>query len=227
MGFALSCHATGRRGRRHLSRDRARVVLSTTPSRGRRRLAGAHAGAVGAARRLQSAARSGLAWPNSLRSLRSLRSDSGHESDDEARCARRPRSCASRRSRNRPRQSPPAARLQRRGSDERRSRANRVPSAAAKARAGRTWCASEAPRSAGLVAARAARIVHLTRRRCPSAVSEANEASSATGHETEHRRGVGACADRLREAPRPARTRLCRSEPRTARTRPCRSQGLR
>ena len=35
---------------------------------------------------------------------------------------------------------------------------------------------------------------HLTRRGCSSAVSKANEASSATGHETEHRRGVGATA---------------------------------
>jgi len=35
---------------------------------------------------------------------------------------------------------------------------------------------------------------HLTRRGGSSAVSNANEASSATGHETEHRRGVGASA---------------------------------
>jgi hypothetical protein len=51
---------------------------------------------------------------------------------------------------------------------------------------------SEAPRSAGLMAARAARFVRLTRRSCVSAESEANEASSATGHETEPRRGAGA-----------------------------------
>ena len=63
-----------------------------------------------AARRLRCGARSGVALRNSLRSLRSLRSDNRSESDHEARCARRPHSCAPRRHRNRPHRVPPAAR---------------------------------------------------------------------------------------------------------------------
>ena len=78
----------------------------------RRHPAATHAVAVGAARRLHCDARPGVASQNSLRSLRSLRSDSRDESVDEARCARRPQACASRRHRNRPRRVPPAARQQ-------------------------------------------------------------------------------------------------------------------
>jgi hypothetical protein len=62
--------------------------------RGRRYPPGAHAGAVGAARRLHCDARSAVAPQNSLRSLRSLRSDNCGESVHEARCARRLRPCA-------------------------------------------------------------------------------------------------------------------------------------
>ena len=50
----------------------------------------AHAVAVGAAHRLHCAARSGVAPPNSLRSLRSRHSNSRGESDHEARAARVP-----------------------------------------------------------------------------------------------------------------------------------------
>ena len=53
----------------------------------------AHAGSVAAARRLRCAARPGLARHNSLRELRSLRSDRCRESDLEARAARAPRPC--------------------------------------------------------------------------------------------------------------------------------------
>ncbi len=56
----------------------------------------AHAGVVGALRRLHCDARPQGAPRNSLRSLRSLRSDSRGESEVEARCARRPEACASR-----------------------------------------------------------------------------------------------------------------------------------
>jgi len=59
--------------------------------------AAAPGGAVGPAGRLHCAARVGGARPNSLRGLRPLRSDSGRESEDEARCARRPRRCAAHR----------------------------------------------------------------------------------------------------------------------------------
>ena len=84
--------------------------LVAVARRGRRRPAGAHAVAVSAALRLHCDARPGVASHNSLRSLRSLRSDTCDESVDEARCARRPQACASRRHTNRPRRAPPAAR---------------------------------------------------------------------------------------------------------------------
>ena len=58
--------------------------------RGGRCPAGAHAVAVGAAHRLHCAARSGVASPNSLHSLRSFRSNNRDESDHEARAARAP-----------------------------------------------------------------------------------------------------------------------------------------
>ena len=64
-----------------------------------------------ALRRLHCAARSGVAPQNSLRSLRS---NSRGESEHEARCARRPRPCAARRSRNRPWRAAPAAKALRR-----------------------------------------------------------------------------------------------------------------
>ena len=161
--------------------------------RGRRHPPGAHAGAVGAARRLHCDARSGVAPRNSLRSLRSLRSNSRDESDDEARCARRARPCAAPRPGNHPRQAPPAATNCRRFSpralavQQRRTPNHRRFSSRAFAvqqqrrmRAGRG-----APRrrreAQGSWPARAARIVRLTRRGCPSAVSNANAASSATG----------------------------------------------
>jgi hypothetical protein len=65
------------------------------------------------------------------------------------------------------------------------------------------WRDCAAPRSAGWPAARAARIVLLTRRGCPSEVSAANAASSATGRSPEHRREVGA----KRRPPRQSATR--------------------
>ena len=59
--------------------------------------------------RLRCDARRGVAPQNSLRALRALRSDSCGESVLEARCARRPRPCASRRSQRHPEQTPAAA----------------------------------------------------------------------------------------------------------------------
>ncbi len=88
----------------------ARRAKSEGPARRARRYPpGAHGRAVGAAHRLHCDARSGVAAQNSLRSLRSLRSNSCAESVYEARCARRLRSCASRRPANRLRRAPPAA----------------------------------------------------------------------------------------------------------------------
>ena len=58
--------------------------------RGGRCPAGAHAVAVGAAHRLHCAARSGVASPNSLHSLRSFRSNNRDESVNEAHAAHAP-----------------------------------------------------------------------------------------------------------------------------------------
>jgi len=79
------------------------------PSRERRYPPGALSGAVGAAHRLHCDARPKGAWLNSLRSLRSLHSNSRHESVHEARCARRPPACASRRPTGRTCRVPPPA----------------------------------------------------------------------------------------------------------------------
>jgi hypothetical protein len=162
------------------------VHAGVVARRGGRYPVGAHAGSVGLAGRLRCDARSEVASRNSLRSLRSLRSNTRDESVVDARCARRPRLCASRRPRNRPHRVPPAAH------PTVLAVRSRATNACAKAGSGSLWRASEAPRSAGLVAARASAHQHLTRRGCLSAESAANEASSATGHETEHRRAVGA-----------------------------------
>ena len=77
--------------------------------RGRRYAASAHGGAVFAALRLRCAARPEVAPHNSLRSLRSLRSNRCGESDDDARCARRPQACAAHRPTVSRRRIPPAA----------------------------------------------------------------------------------------------------------------------
>jgi hypothetical protein len=89
--LALRCGATVG-GRCVAVRLLAGAALPHTPRRVACR-------AVGPRGRLRCDARGGVAPPNSLRSLRSLRSDNGGESVDEARCARRPRRCASRRPR--------------------------------------------------------------------------------------------------------------------------------
>ena len=96
--------------------------------------------------RLRCGARPGVAPHNSLRSLRSLRSDRCGESVHEARCARRPQSCAPRRPTNRPCRVPPAAKTTRGGAPA------RTTTAAAESRPGRWQRACGAPRSTGLVA---------------------------------------------------------------------------
>ncbi len=162
-----------------------RALLSVA-RRGGRYPVGAHAGVVGAARRLRCGAQPGVASRNSLRSLRSLRSNTRDESDMDARCARRPRACAPRHSRNRPHRVPPAAQ---RALVAVRSHAT---NACAKAGSGSLWRASGTLRTGGLMAARASAHQRLTRRDCLSAESEANAASSPTGREPEDRKGVGA-----------------------------------
>jgi len=143
--------------------------------RGGRCPSGAHAVAVFASLRLRCGTRTEVASPNSLRSLRSLCSNSGDESVDEARCARRPQRCAPRRHRNRPRQAPPAAKSMVCSFPQTQDPADRQGSPGqAAARVG----GAEKRRARGL--ARSASC-QLTRRVCSSAVSEANVASYATG----------------------------------------------
>ena len=127
----------------------------------------------------------GLVAPsrNSLRSLRSLRSNSRAESDHEARCARGHETSASRRRKG----ALPAARPRlRRGSGGIRSashqggpRGRRYPAGAI----------SGATRSAGQGSARASALRQLTRRKCLNA---ANEVSSAARPRCEQRSAVGA-----------------------------------
>jgi len=152
--------------------------------------------------------------PNSLRSLRSLRSDSVAESEDNSRCARGRKPCASRRLRGAPRACPHAPLLLHQwvGSSrtplpiqrirfvhrsglaksmrlvEQALLAHTAPSRQAVPGGGDFW--GEEQRRAGLGARSA--LGCLTRRRCLSAVSAANVASSAPRARTEQRTAVGA-----------------------------------
>ena len=187
--------------------------------RGRRCPARAHAEAVGAARRLRCGARPGVAAHNSLRSLRSLRSNRCAESDNEARDARRPQSCAPRRPRNRPHRAPPAA------TDRCSPRESPLPQQQRRVRAG-SRRASEVPRSAGLGARARSAPQLLTRRICLSAVSEANVASYAAGPRDRAPQGSRRFAPTA-SAKRcgPARTRLCRADARAHRAYPSSASG--
>ncbi len=177
--------------------------LAACARRGRRRPVGAHAGAVGAARRLRCvpgpearsfarhnqssglvvsglSARPGVASHNSLRSLRSLRSNRCDELVYEARHARRPRACAPRRPRNRPHRAPPAAQppVLALGPDSGGVREGGCGQTVA-----RLWGAEE--RKAHGRARSALR--QLTRRICSSAANAVRVVSYATGHVPEHR----------------------------------------
>ncbi len=145
--------------------------------------------------RLCCGARAEVARPNSLRSLRSLRSDNGRGSVYEARCACRPRHCAPRHPTNRPAgHRPPrgssgwwtgalghgaavdrggasspqprgAPPLANRGDDARHFQAQHHRWTFAQGRAGRLGGACGAPSSAGRVARARSAPQHLTRRR--------------------------------------------------------------
>ena len=189
------------------------LCMRAPARRGRRYPQGAHAVAVSATLRLRCAARSGVAPLNSLRSLRSLRSNRRGESVLEARCARRPQSCAARRHRNRPLRVAPAALppfgLLRRTPtgllDATAHRPLATPhlgvgvglasqSNLGWQRGGRhpVGAISGATSSAGLWSARASALPHLTRRVCLSGESAANAASSAARPQAEQHSGVGA-----------------------------------
>ena len=155
--------------------------LMLASARARRR-AGPGRGSSGwpfASLRVPCGTRSSGPAHNSLRSLRSLRSNTCAESDDEARQMRaRPEDLRSSAAPIRPAQAPPVA-LQATGSVCDAAHATTGP---ATRRPGRARRACEALRSAGLVArARTRALRELTRRVCPSAVSEANVASYAAG----------------------------------------------
>ena len=143
--------------------------------------------AVGPAGRLPCGARSQGLRHNSLRSLRSLRSDRCRKSEVEARCARWPRALCS---------SAPQSRCA--GQPARAFAATLVVSSSK----GANMCSRQAvpgggefaaTRSAGLRSARAQRAhPHLTCGSCLSAVNGVNAASSAARPQTEHRSAVGA-----------------------------------
>ena len=145
----------------------------------------AHTGAVGAAHRLRCDARGAVARRNSLRSLRSLRSNNRREFDVEARAARAPTAPLRF---SPPHKSPTPGTAHRAAKfvvfvDNSHSGAGKVVDGCA------TAATYAAPRSAGLVAARASAHRVLTRRDCSSAANAVSVASFATGHEAEHHRG--------------------------------------
>ena len=169
------------------------VPCAIAERRGRRYPAGAHAVAVAAARRLHCDARSGLAPQNSLRSLRSLRSDSRGESDERS-ALRAPtpalrlwlRLASSSRllpyaatSLSSPQKSPPP------GTACRAVTlvvfAGNTSPVSAKVRAGSGQRASAQPRSAGLVDRARSALRFLTRRGCLNAANAVSVVSSATG----------------------------------------------
>jgi hypothetical protein len=124
----------------------------------------------------------------------------------EARCARRPRPCGS----PSPQSSPLPGTARRAGTAE--PSAAKGTTSPTKARSGRSRRDFPRRREAqgSWPRARSARFQPPYRRGCLSEESEANEASSAAGHESEHRRAVlGEAEDRLGGATRPDRTRLC------------------
>jgi hypothetical protein len=154
---------------------RGRSLRGTSAHRGRRHPAGAHTGAVGSSSRLHCGTRAEVAPRNSLRSLRSLRSNRRGESVNEARW-RAPTSAL----RSSPPQKSPPPRTARRESTivARVPCARRCIGKGAGGQPAARLCAAEKRRACGR--ARSA-LRDPTRRVCPSAVSAANAASYTTG----------------------------------------------
>ena len=192
------------------------------PARHRRVRTGRGASLERSALRSDCPAMLGLVAPsqNSLRSLRSLRSNSRGESEDEARCARRPQACAARRHRNRPRRVPPAAR-QRLGCLyrepnlplQRRVRAGRG------APLGRREAQGSWPRAQRELSTDSSRLFERSERSERSEFCDGATRPSIAGQSERS-------ADRSSEAPRPVRTRLCRADSRAQGERPSWAQGL-
>jgi hypothetical protein len=211
------------------------VAFSRTGSarRGGRYPEGAPTVAVGLAGRLRCDARSAVARRNSLHSLRSLRSNNRRKSEDEARAARAPtaplalQAALDPRARllarhgqstglavsglafSPPHKSPPPGTAHR--ADTLGVFVDACNWGAGKAGGGCAPAATyAAPRSTGLVAARASALRDLTRRDCPSATNAVSGASFATGHETEYRKGTLRAAKGCRiRAPAHTHPRLC------------------
>ena len=154
----------------------------------RRNPLGAHTVSVGAARRLHCDAQPGVASRNSLRELRSLRSNKRAESVYEARCARQPQACASRRHPNRPQRIAP-------GTACRDAPVVLLPKETGVLGKGTYGQAAARLRGAEKRRARGrarSALRKLTRRTCSNAANEVRVVSCATGPETEHRREVDA-----------------------------------
>ena len=123
--------------------------------------------------RLRCDAQVRVAPQNSLRAPWALRSNSCGESALDARFARRPRPCASRRSQRHPSQSPAAAA---------KSALLRLPSQVVlSADGGGLWRACGSPRSAGCEARARSALRQHARGSCLSVAPEGREASSAAG----------------------------------------------
>ena len=196
-------------------------ALQSAALRGGRGPAGAHAVSVGPAGRLRCGAHDEVARWNSLRSLRSLRSNSHRESVHEARCACRPRRCAPRRAQNRPHRAPPAAQHRCRPAVAQAHPAHHTNAAhrhmpwpgvpmrqrghaGAGGWAGRGEGASEAPSSAGRVARARSAPRHLTRRRVSERRWQSHRSElRGVGHSTEQRRAVRATRGPRKLSPRP------------------------
>ena len=130
----------------------------------------------------------GVASRNSLRELRSLRSNKRAESVYEARCARQPQACASRRHPNRPQRIAP-------GTACRDAPVVLLPKETGVLGEGTYGQAAARLRGAEKRRARGrarSALRKLTRRTCSNAANEVRVVSCATGHETEHRRAAGA-----------------------------------
>ena len=135
--------------------------------------------------RLRCDARRRVAPQNSLRAPRALRSDSCGESVFDARCARRPRPCASRRSQRHPEQTPAAAAMVKREFVSRAAFGLLAPRHVfVSADGGRLWRACGSPRSAGGEARARSALRQHARGSCLSVAPEGREASSAAGPRT-------------------------------------------
>jgi hypothetical protein len=174
--------------------------------RGRRCPLGAHPVAVCASLRLHCDARPGVASQNSLRSLRSLRSNICDESVYEARCACRPQGCASRRHTNRPHRAPPAAlhRLSCSGRTPRATPRRRVR-AGRSAPVGRREAQRSWPRAQRESSTDSSRMFERSERSERSEFCDGATSASIAGQSERS-------ADRSSEAHRPARTCLCSAE---------------